>query len=411
MTSVAILGFGTVGSGVFDLIDKNSKSTLQSYDEFINVSNILVRNLRKHNTHKHAHIFTDNFEEILASDCDIVIEVMGGINPAYDYIKSALQKRKHVITANKDLIAEHGEELLLLANKYNVTLNYEASVGGGIPVLRTIKESLAAHPVNRVAGILNGTTNYILSKMYNEGLSYEAALKDAQNAGFAEADPSSDVLGFDAARKLSILTGLSMNKVLKVKDILIEGITGLDEKDMDVAKHLGYKIKLVSMAINYDHCLHAFVKPVYVKSNSMLGLIDNEYNTVTLDLADIGHMHFSGKGAGKQPTASAIYGDILDILLNNKKILKPMVKPVKICHYAQGKNDWLVRLYSLNQPIDLEKVLKFFTDGSIEIKDFINPNDLSFTIKAISETALFETIQKLQDLNVVSVSKYFMILE
>ncbi|MCH4891281.1 homoserine dehydrogenase [Acidaminobacter sp. JC074] len=410
MTSVALLGYGTVGSGVFDLIEKNSKNTLQSYDEFINVSHVLVKNIRKHQDNKHYGLFTDSYEDVLKSDCDIVIEVMGGIHPAYEYIKSALMARKHVITANKDLIAEHGEELMTLANKYHVTLNYEASVGGSIPVLKTIKESLAAHPVKSITGILNGTTNYILSKMYNENISYDVALKAAQDAGFAEADPSSDVLGFDAARKLSILTHLSMNSVLKVKDILIDGITNLDEKDMAIAKKLGYKIKLIGKSIQYDHCLHAFVKPVYVQANSMLGLIDNEYNTVQMDLDTIGEMTFSGKGAGKHPTASAIYGDILDILLNEKKVLEPATKRPKICHYAQGKHEWLVRLYSLNQPINLEKILKFFTDGNMEIKDFENPNDLSFTIKGISESTLFEIIQKLQNLNIISVSKYFMIL-
>jgi len=410
MVSVAILGYGTVGSGVLEVIDKNSKNTLQSFDEFINVNHILVRNIRKHQSNAHFKLFTDNFEDVISSDCDIVIEVMGGIHPAYEYVKASLMKRKHVITANKDLIAEHGDELIGLANKYHVTLNYEASVGGSIPVLRTIKESLSTHPVNSITGILNGTTNYILSKMYNENMSYDDALKDAQASGFAESDPSSDVLGFDAARKLSILANLSMNKVLRVKDILIDGITNLDEKDMMTAKNLGYKIKLVGQAINYDHCLHAFVKPVYVKSNSMFGLIDNEYNTVKIDLDQIGEMHFSGKGAGKQPTASAIYGDIMDILLNDKKVIHNKLQHKKICHYAQGKLEWLVRLYSLNQPINLEKVLKFFNDGTIEIKDFENPNDLAFTIKGISESNLFEIIQKLQSLNIISVSKYFMIM-
>lgn len=410
MTSIALLGYGTVGSGVFELIEKNSKATLQSYDEFINISHVLVRDKDKYSNNKHFKLFTDSFDDVINSDCDILIEVMGGINPAYDYIKSALKLRKHVITANKDLIAEHGEELLALAKKFNVTLNYEASVGGSIPVLKTIKESLATHPVKSITGILNGTTNYILSKMYNEDLSYDSALKDAQDAGFAESDPSSDVLGFDAARKLSILTSLSMNKVLKVKDILIDGITNLDEKDMAIAKQLGYKIKLVSKAINYDHCLHAFVKPVYVGSNSMLGLIDNEYNTVAIDLDEIGQMSFSGKGAGKEPTASAIYGDIMDILLNTKKNVSPQIKQVKICHYAQGPHDWLVRLYSLNQAIDLEKILKLFNYGNIEIKDFADSHDLSFTISDISESKLFDIIQKLQELNIISVSKYFMIL-
>lgn len=410
MTSIALLGYGTVGSGVFEIIEKNSKATLQSYDEFINISHVLVRNISKHKDNQKFQLFTDSFDEIINSNCDIIIEVMGGIHPAYEYIKSALKAKKHVITANKDLISEYGDELIALANKYNVSLNYEASVGGSIPILRTIKESLAAHPVSSITGILNGTTNYILSKMYNENLSYDIALKEAQEAGFAESDPSSDVLGFDAARKLSILVRLGMNKVLKVKDILMDGITNLDEKDMAIAKQLGYKIKLISKAINYDHCLHAFVKPVYVRSTSMLGLIDNEYNTVAIDLEAIGEMHFTGKGAGKEPTASAIYGDILDLLINKKKNIKPIIKQVKICHYAQGSHDWLVRIYSLNQPINLEKILKLFNYGNVEIKDFADSHDLAFTISDISENKLFDIIQKLQELNIISVSKYFMIL-
>ncbi|MBN2795183.1 MAG: homoserine dehydrogenase [Clostridia bacterium] len=410
MKSVAILGHGTVGSGVYEIIEQNNKYMLKTYDEFINVSHILVRNPENHKDIKSSLLTTD-FDAILSSDCDIVIEAMGGIHPAYDYIRRSLEHRKHVITANKDLIAEHGSELLEIAYNYNVTLNYEAAVGGGIPVIKTIRESLSAHRLNSITGILNGTTNYILSKMHEENISYDEALKGAQEAGFAEMDPSADVLGFDAARKLSILTQLSTGKQLKVKDVLIEGITNLDDKDISTARKLGYKIKLISKLIRYEHCLHAFVKPAYVRSTSQLGLINNEYNTVVLDLGQIGQMTFSGKGAGKFPTGSAIYGDILDILLNDKHQTKKPLVPTKICHYAQGYNDWLVRLYSLNHPIDLEKVFKFFNQGNVQIEDFTDPHDLAFTIQGMSETNLIDSIKKLQNLNIISVSKYFMILE
>lgn len=409
MKSVAILGHGTVGSGVYHLIEKNNKHMLKTYDEFLNITHVLVRDPSKY-TKTNTKLLTTNYDDILNSDCEIIIETIGGIQPAYDYVKSAILKRKHVVTANKDLIAEHGEELMSLAAKYNVVLNYEASVGGSIPVLRTIKESLSAHKLESLTGILNGTTNYILSKMYNENLTYDQALADAQAIGFAEADPSSDVLGYDAARKLSILTQLATGQMLKVKDILIEGITNLDDKDVHTAKSLGYKIKLLSRLKRYDDCLHAFVKPTYVKSDSMLGLIDNEYNAVSLELEDIGEMTFTGKGAGKIPTASAIYGDILDILINEKTFNFKALTHVKICHYAQGMNNWLARLYSLNQPIDLEKVFKFFNQGNVEIKDFTDPHDLAFTITGMSETNLFDIMTKLRNLNVISVSKYFLML-
>lgn len=409
MKSVAILGHGTVGSGVYEMIENNNKYMLKTYDEFINISHVLVRSPENHPTVK-ASLLTTDFNDILYSDCDMVVEAIGGIHPAYEYIKACITNHKHVITANKDLIAEHGEELIALAHQYNVVLNFEASVGGGIPVLKTIKESLSAHRLNSITGILNGTTNYILSKMYDENIDYDTALAAAQAAGFAELDPSSDVLGFDAARKLTILTQLATSKKLRVKDVLIEGITNLDEKDMTTAKMLGYKIKLVARLMRYEHCLHASVKPTYVSLDSPLGFINNEYNSVVLDLEDIGEMTFSGKGAGKFPTGSAIYGDILDILLNDKRSVKKPLTEVKICHYAQGYNDWLVRLYSLNQPIDLEKVFKFFNQGNVEIKDFTDPHDLAFTISGMSESNLFESINKLQNLKVISVAKYFMII-
>lgn len=409
MKTVAILGHGTVGSGVYEMIGLNNKHLLKSYEEYLDIKHVLVRDESKYN-HLPGDILTTDYQDIIESDCDIVIETIGGIHPAYEYIEAAIKKRKHIITANKDLMAEHGEALLKLANQYHVVLNYEASVGGSIPVLRTIKESLSTHKLLNLTGILNGTTNYILSKMYNENIGYDVALRAAQDAGFAEADPSSDVLGFDAARKLSLLTQLSTGKVLKVKDILMEGITGLDAKDIQTAKDLGYKIKLISQITRYDHCLHAFVKPAYVKADSMLGLIDNEYNSVSMDLEHVGTMTFSGKGAGKLPTASAIYGDIIDILLNDKKPVKKPLEQAKICHFAQGKHNWLVRLYSLNQPIDLEKAFKFLNKGTIEIKDFSDPRDLAFSIEDVSETDLFNMITKLKNLNVISVSKYFMIL-
>ena len=190
----------------------------------------------KYKTNKNFGYFTDNFDEILSSDCDIVIEVMGGINPAFEYLEKSIKARKHVITANKDLIAEKGEYLHELAKKHQVTLNYEASVGGGIPILKTLKESLLAHNVNSITGILNGTTNFILSQMHNEGLTYDVALKQAKDLGFTEAGPSVDVLGFDATRKLSILAKLSFNKALNVKDIIIDGITNIDAKDITTAK-------------------------------------------------------------------------------------------------------------------------------------------------------------------------------
>lgn len=411
MKTIAILGHGTVGSGVVDILNKNNKYIYKTYDDFFEISFILVKTLEKYKKNKDFSKFIDEFQDILDSDCEIIVEVMGGIHPALEYIEAAIKNRKHIITANKDLIAEYGEHLEKLANKHGVTINYEASVGGGIPIIKTIKESLGLHKVNSVTGILNGTTNFILSQMYNNDLEYDHALKLAQDAGFAEADPSSDVLGLDAARKLSILTKLSMNKNLNVRNIMIDGITKVDKKDILTAKQLGYKIKLVSKCTVFENSLHGFVKPIYVKSDSQLGLIDNEYNAINIDIDTMGTFAFSGKGAGKEATASAILGDLIDILINKKKTSTvELDSDFKVSHYSFGKNDWLVRMYSLNDVINLERIFKHFNQVNVEIRDFTNPSDLAFIVKGISESNLFDILNKLSNLNAISVSKYFMIL-
>lgn len=304
---IAILGFGTVGKGLVEMIEANKGK------RDIEITSILVRDINKYKPSKYEDIITDNIEDVFQNDIEILVELMGGLHPSYEYIKRALENKINVVTANKDMIAEYGNKLVKIAKDNKVSLRFEASVGGGIPVLKPLTESLEGNSIESMYAILNGTTNFILSKMYNEGLSYDEVLKEAQEKGFAEANPESDVEGYDAARKLSILSTLAYNRRVYWKDFYLEGISKIDMKDMDYAKKMGCKIKLVGQSKKKDEKVSGFVRPVLVDNNSLLSQIDNEYNIVVLNGDSVGELSFVGKGAGKEPTGSAVYADLIDI--------------------------------------------------------------------------------------------------
>lgn len=315
MKTIAILGYGTVGSGVVEIIGNSNMRSGGS----IEVSGILVRDAAKYKGHSHFDCVTENFEDVLSEDVDIVVEAIGGIHPAYDYVRRSLESKKHVVTANKDLIAEHGAELLEIAKSNGVELRFEASVGGGIPILKSVSDCLVGNSIESVTAILNGTTNFILTKMEEEGMQYGEALKLAQELGFAEADPSSDVLGLDAARKLSILSTMAFQKKLEWKAIETKGIDTVDSLDFRYAGLDGCSIKLLAVSRLLNEVVYASVSPVIVKKDSQLGRIRNEYNAVLLEGDAVGDVLFTGKGAGMMPTASAVFADIAGIM-NNRKV-------------------------------------------------------------------------------------------
>ncbi len=243
MKRIALLGYGTVGSGVYEVVAKNIDSVKDKFKVDISIEDILVRNVEKYKDLIHLDKFKTDFDSILESEPDIVVEVMGGLHPAYDYIKKCIENGIHVVTANKDLIAEYGQELQNLAAQKDVALLFEASVGGGIPVLKPLQECLGGNSIDSITAVINGTTNFILSKMYNENMSYEDALKIAQDVGFAEADPTSDVQGFDAVRKLAILSSLAYGQEFKWSDMPTVGITDIDSDDIECVKTMDSKIK------------------------------------------------------------------------------------------------------------------------------------------------------------------------
>lgn len=362
---IGILGYGTVGQGLVDVIDNNKEK------RNIEIMSILVRDKNKYNKSKYAQIITDNIEDVFSKDIDILVELMGGLHPSFEYIKRALENRINVVTANKDMLAEYGDKLAKIANKNKVSLKFEASVGGGIPVVKPLTESLEGNVINSIYAILNGTTNFILSKMYNEGSSYEKVLKEAQELGFAEANPESDVEGYDAARKLSILSTLAYNRRVYWKDFYLEGISNIDSKDIDYAKKLGCKIKLVGQSKLNNDRVSGFVRPVLVDNNSLLSKIDNEYNIVVLNGDSVGEVSFVGRGAGKEPTGSAVYSDLVDIFDNRLSNIESFVQErIEVDKIIDNKCQALLRFKSPQK----EEILHIIKD-CIEDFDIINNND------------------------------------
>ncbi|MGJ9384055.1 homoserine dehydrogenase [Salipaludibacillus sp. CF4.18] len=318
--NIGLLGFGTVGTGVLQIIRDHQDKLQHQLGCSIKVKIVLVSNL-----HKEREITIDDDQLTLNAD-DIlndpsivaVIEVMGGIEDARRYIRQALENNKNVITANKDLMAIHGSELLELANKQGCDLFYEASVAGGIPILRTLVEGLASDRISKMIGIVNGTTNYILTKMSKEGRGYEEALQEAQALGYAEADPTADVEGIDAARKISILGTLGFSMNLDLDDVSIRGITEVTREDLAFCEQLGYTMKLVGIANRFNDKVEVSVQPTLVPHEHPLASVDDEYNAVYVYGDAVGETMFYGPGAGKLPTATAVVSDLVAVLKNNR---------------------------------------------------------------------------------------------
>jgi homoserine dehydrogenase len=411
MASIAVLGYGTVGTGIAELINKNKERFKNFTGEDLKISNILVKDLKKHKDKKDYDLLTDDINRIFEESVDIVVEVMGGINPAYEYVKRSLNLKKHIVTANKDLIAEHGKELLDLADKNGVTLNFEASVGGGIPILKPLMECLVGNEIMSINAILNGTTNFILTKMHQENMSYEESLKLAQELGFAEANPDSDVLGYDAARKLSILSTIAYNQKVNWRNIYTEGITNLDIEDFKYAKAKGYIIKLLAISKKENDKVYASVKPVLIKTNSELGKIENELNAIVIEGDAVGKVVFSGKGAGMLPTASSVFGDITDIILNKKKKPLRFNEKEAILEKAWNYNSsWLLRIKTSDRISIMSNLASYFKNCYIFANTSSSSEEVAAVIKAPNEDFLNSRLEELSSLTHVGKIKKFAIL-
>lgn len=316
--NVGLLGCGTVGGGVWKVLDKNRDLIFKRVGAEIVIKKVLDRNFDKALA---AGVpedkITERFEDILNDkDIDIVVEVIGGTTIAGDFIKAAMKAGKHIVTANKDLLAQDGEELYRIADEHNVDIYFEASVGGGIPIIRPMKESLAGNRVEAIYGIVNGTTNYMLTKMSEEGSNYSDVLAEAQQKGYAESDPTSDVEGYDAARKLAILASIAFNTRVSFKDVYVEGITNITAEDIMYAKELNYVVKLLAIGKEKDGKIEVRVHPTFISNSHPLASVNDVFNAIFVRGDAVGDVMFYGRGAGELPTASAVVGDIIDVAKN-----------------------------------------------------------------------------------------------
>ncbi len=318
MVNIAILGFGTVGSGVAEVMAENAQSIAHNAAEEIGVKYIL--DIRDFPGSPFADRMVKDFSVIESDpDVSVVVETIGGARVAYEYTKRALLAGKSVVTSNKELVATRGHELLEIARRMNVNYLFEASVGGGIPIIRPITQCLTANELDEIYGILNGTTNYILTRMITDGAPFEEILKDAQRLGYAEADPTADVEGYDAARKICILADLCFGKSVDPERIHIEGITGVTLEDVEYARRLGYKLKLLGRAYRLpDGHITAYVAPHLISKTSLLSNVDGVMNGIVVHGNALGECMFYGAGAGKRPTASAVVADIIDAVKHRK---------------------------------------------------------------------------------------------
>ncbi len=328
---VGIIGLGTVGTGVYKV--------LQSHKE-IEIKKIAVKNINKKREIENfdTSLLTENaFDIVNNPDIDVVIEVAGGVNPAFELLTTAINNGKHIVTANKELLAKRGSELFQLAKEKNVIILYEAAVAGGIPIIMPIKTILCANKISKIAAILNGTTNYILTKMHEQNLSYETALKQAQELGYAETDPTGDVEGFDAAYKIAVLSTISFNKKVSIDKIYREGITKITAHDIKAAEDLGYRIKLIALGqVLDDGSIDVRVHPMLVAKKHLLAKVNNATNSIMLKGYPVGELVLTGPGAGAEPTASSVVGDILVLASELETSDKPL--PQSVCNHNENAN-------------------------------------------------------------------------
>lgn len=407
---IALLGFGNVGKGVWKILKENKEQLIINSGYHIEIGKILVKDMNKdRGVDIPKQMFTENFQDILKDESiDIVVEVIGGENPAKEYIVQSMEWGKHVVTANKLLLASYLEELLNIAKKHGVLLYYEASVGGGIPIIREINESLTGNKIEKITGILNGTTNYILSKMYLEGMSFEEALKESQDKGYAEADPSSDVEGDDAAFKLAIISSLAFGAKINPELICKEGITNITIEDINYAKKFGYTIKLLAVGKEENNEIEVKVNPTLIPNTHPMANINGVFNAIYIEGNAVGELMLCGKGAGELPTGSAIIGDIISILKNKSYFVKEKTigfsceKSIK--RWEDNNSQFYIRLSVKDRPGVLGEVATIFGKNNVSIvsmtQDISNENlvSLVFTTHKSKEFDMKKSLSKIKEI-------------
>ena len=374
---IALLGAGTVGSGVIQALSMNADIIAGRSGAYIEIKKILVRDAKKQRPEVNGILLTDNFDEILDDEeISIVVEVMGGLSPARDYMLRSMAAGKHVVTANKDVIAQHLSELYTAANENTVDFLYEASVGGGIPIIKPLKECLTANKISEIMGVINGTTNYMLTKMTEKHISYDAVLRRAQEKGYAEANPSADVDGLDAARKAAILASLAFDTVIEFEDVSVEGISHITEDDIEYGLNLGYVIKLLAVGRNTDDGIDVRVHPVFLPKMHPLASVNGVFNAVFVRGDVIGDAMFYGRGAGALPTASAVVADIIEIVRDivsgtTGRMKYRIGERKKLCPVEKTRSSYYLRLVVADEPGVLGEIATTFGRAKVSLKSVI----------------------------------------
>lgn len=410
---IALLGMGTVGGGVYEIIERQKEEMPFKIGAALEVVKVLVRNKAKYADRIPAEKLTDVWEDVIGDDSiDIVVEVMGGVEPARTYIKAALEKGKHVVTANKDLMAMHGHELLELAGEHHCDLLFEAAVAGGIPIIRPLKQCLAGNNITEIMGIINGTTNFILTKMKEDGMDFGEALQLATDLGYAEADPTADIEGYDAGRKLAIMASIAFHTSVTFDDVFTEGITKITAKDMRYAKEMGCSIKLLGIAKNTETGIEVKVHPTMIPENHPLAAVNDSFNAVFVHGDAVDDAMFYGRGAGALPTGSAVVGDIMDVARNmlfhcNGRIGCSCYKNLPIKQIGDTTSRYYIRMRLEDRAGTLAAMAGVFAenDASIAIllqKETIeNDAEIVVVTHEVAEKKFMDAIKKFSSMEMV----------
>ena len=408
---IVLLGLGVVGSGVARALTEKADSYSRRVGLPLVLRRVLVRDpARKRAFAPDSSLITASPDDALAEDCDIVIEVLGGEHPAYEYIKESLSRGRYVVTANKEVMAKHGLELLALAGKVGTDILFEASVGGGIPIISPLKRDLSANEISSLRAIINGTTNYILTRMSREGMDFETALLEASELGYAEPEPADDIEGRDAAYKLAILASLAFHTRVRPDDVYREGITRLSPRDFRYARELGYAIKLLAVARREGDALQARVHPCLLSQDEPLARVDGVLNAVQVEGDLTGRVLFQGAGAGSLPTASAVMADVLDaarsIVQGGRPLPWQYTADMPVKPMSELVSRYYIRLEVSDRPGVLAGIARCFGDNLVSIASVIQKEtdeaaqtaELVIMTHEAPEAAVVETISQIERL-------------
>ncbi|GGG20235.1 homoserine dehydrogenase [Paenibacillus abyssi] len=412
---VGLLGLGTVGTGVVRIVEGHQEDLQSQVGSPIVIEKVLVQNRSKDRNIPIdvSKLTEDPYEIIQDPEIDVIVEVMGGVSQTKEYILEALSRGKHVVTANKDLMALHGPEILRTAKENQCDVLYEASVAGGIPIIRTLIEGFSSDRITKIMGIVNGTTNYILTKMTQEGASYNEVLKEAQQLGYAEADPTSDVEGLDAARKMTILSTLGFRANVALEDVTTKGISGVSSEDIQYAQRLGYVVKLLGIAERQDEYISVTVQPTMVKNTHPIASVNGVFNAVYVYGEAVGETMFYGAGAGELPTATSIVADLVAVVKNlklgvNGQQASTAYKEKKLKSDEQIASKYFLLLHVDDRAGVLAQITQVFAEYEVSLESVLqqpNPSNPEAEIIVIThdanKAAMNKVLQKFESLDVI----------